>query len=602
MSVENRVAGEPRYVQRAWQEVEPAWRTWCRAQGGRWTVRIGAAARLVDPRFVDPLVHDGYRLRIDPAEHRVEVAGADDRGTMYGIFRLARWLSAGLDGSPTDYQRCPRVALRGMYAHTAWIYAHPYALRAWEFPDWAAYVDWLAWQEYNVLQIWVPVGIMTTPPGESDWTWLNMLRQVVQYAQKERGFQVWVGEAANNLIARRPSLPFREREYFQYYLGNLRDPSDPQTLKALRQSRVTLYQTLADADGFWVIDSDPGGWPGSPTSDFVAILRMHAELMHQWAHPQAQLIYWLWLGWGTDEPKQCWEEALRGLEGMRLDRWGVLADVRHLSTIARLGMASRTMLMPYGAIEGEPRMPYPQVTPAPLGAAVGEAVRHGLAGVMGNAQTPHMQLPNLWYLGRALWGETVSWADFLRGTNLASGTPSDVDCLARLFGNVEAGRLDSLDEVAAAIPTRDPVGDGVGDRGRWWHDMAMLVTILQAERAIATWAAEDGDVEEGIRRVRQWVDGNSRWHNRIGWAMPKVDVAPLPGSHILFHRGGTYQPGRGTYGPYINPARTALKGLADGARDALRERVLAEVHAEAPQDADRQIGMIADLFDRGETS
>lgn len=404
MTVEIRLGEEPRYVQRAWQEAEPVWRAWCQAHGGRWTIRVGAAVRNADPRFAEPLVHDGYRLRIDPRERRVEVAGADNRGTMYGLFRLAQWISVGLDALPTDYQRSPLLAQRGMYAHTAWIYAYPYALRTWEFPDWTAYVDWLAQNEYNLLQIWIPVGIMATPPDPSDQAWLEMLGQVVRYAQEERGFRVWVGEAANNLIVQPPPVPFREREYFQYYLGNLRDPSDPQTLGAIQRSRANLYQTFPRADGFWVIDSDPGGWPGSPTRDFVAILRLHAELMEQWADPQAQLIYWVWLGWGTVAPEQCWEEALRGLAGSERTRWGVLADVRHLPTIARLGMASRTVLMPYGAIEGEPRMPYTQVTPR-LDTAVDTAVRYGLAGVMGNAQTPHVQLPNIWRLGRALWGE-----------------------------------------------------------------------------------------------------------------------------------------------------------------------------------------------------
>src|SRR5208282_183139 len=73
-----------------------------------------------------------------------------------------------------------------------------------------------------------------------------------------------------------------------------------QQFEMIMKSFEALYRTVDNADGFGMIDSDPGGWPQSPLRDQVKIFKGARALLDRYnvKGSQAKLIDWMWIGWG----------------------------------------------------------------------------------------------------------------------------------------------------------------------------------------------------------------------------------------------------------------------------------------------------------------
>lgn len=336
------------------------------------------------------------------------------RGIHYGVLELVRRLAespsgAGLPTTLTLRER-PSFDLRAMYAHTAWVYRHPFALRRWNVDDWKRYVDLLAYLKVNVLQIWNLVSIVPQPPSAPDKAYLEMFADVVRYAREERGFRaVWVGDAANN-VALPNTTPIADREY--YVVHSLKNPSDPAQLTEVVLSRRSLYEAIPDADGYWIIDSDPGGWPGSSSQDFVKILAANRQIIDGVTRRKAgsELIYWIWQGWGTQTKTEDLAIVLDALRQGAAGRFRLLACFPNdLKLVSKYGLSDQTVWFPYGAIEGEPSSPYTALRFPEIRQAFVPALDEShpqLPGVMGNAQTPLAQIPNLWFFQRSAWEQS----------------------------------------------------------------------------------------------------------------------------------------------------------------------------------------------------
>ncbi len=350
---------------------------------------------------------EGFSLILSGATLRA--SGASWRGVHYAILELVRRMSESPDGAsvPRDLnlREKPSFALRAMYAHTAWVYHNPYALRSWTLEDWKRYVDLLAYLKVNVLQIWNLVSIMPQPLSDADRQYLAMFHEVVRYAKEERAFvAVWVGDAANN-VAKPDSTPIRDRQY--YVVHSLRDPSEPAQLEDIMHSRQELYQHNANADGYWVIDSDPGNWPDSPSDDFVKVMRRNRQLLdrHTERKDRSELIYWIWQGWGIGSQTENLTAILSGLGDLTARSFRLLACFREsLDVISKYALLPRTTWFPYGAIEGEPHSPYTVLRLQEIRDAFSTIADYPqVTGVMGNAQTPLVQLPNLVFFHRKAW-------------------------------------------------------------------------------------------------------------------------------------------------------------------------------------------------------
>jgi hypothetical protein len=367
------------------------------------------------------LVADGFLIRdihLPKSTKRIVlITGSDPHGTMYGALEMLRILSIGSPRgnlqAPLDLQENPSFSLRGVYAHTAWVYNYPFALRRWKLDDWKRYIDLLAALKVNLLQIWTPVSITPVPLSDEDRRYLAMFDQVTRYAKEERGFrEVWLGDAANN-VALATKKAVADREY--YVVHSLRNPGNPKEFKDIVASRTALYRTDPHADGYWVIDSDPGNWPGSPSHEFAEILAMNRGLINEFTShgADAKLIYWIWQGWGTGSKAQNVEDVLKEIEPRIKGRTEFLICFPNdLPIVHKFGLLEESVWFPYGAVEGEPSSPYTALRFKQIEASL-EAIKSypALRGVMANAQTPLVQIPNLWLFERKAWNATYSPAD-----------------------------------------------------------------------------------------------------------------------------------------------------------------------------------------------
>lgn len=340
-------------------------------------------------------------------------AGQTDAGTRHAIIELMRQLDLGrLPATLPDGLSLvtrPDFGWRGMYAHQHWAYHYPYALRTWKVEEWNQYVDTLALLHLNLFQIWSMAGSLPTPFSPEDEAWLRRYPPVIDHAKQNHGFEVWIGECANNMVdaSRRSEMPpVPQRDYFQFEV--LKNPADPAQMEELKAHRAEFYRVCNNADGYWVIDSDPGGWKGSPSKEFVDILMMNRELISQHTKlgPKARLIYWMWFGWGTGKtPADNWQATLPDLIARNPEPWLMtVAAPEHWKVTDPLHLEQRIVYYPYGTVEPEPSLPFTTIVPDRLRRFMNVPERIGkIPGIMANAQTPVAQWPNIQYFSRCAW-------------------------------------------------------------------------------------------------------------------------------------------------------------------------------------------------------
>lgn len=426
--------------------------------------------------------------------------------------------------------------LVGMYVHQHWPYRHPYAARTWSENDWLGYASGLHALGYNAVMIWPVLETMPSPLLVSDRASLEKLRRVVERLHTELDMAVYLALCPNvvpvDAVARR--APFEERHFF--YCDARVDPSDAPAVDHMLRRRAELLAPLAQVDGVVIIDSDPGGYPGSTNAEFAALLAAHRALLDR-LRPGIELVYWMHAGWeaycryyatgefrwGTDAE---FTDLLERLAALELEPWGLANGLEHA---ARLGLESRVISYRYGAIEGEPTFPTTNFS----GERAHEAgARRAPRGVMGNAQTHCLQLPNTLAFVRGAQGRAVSEADYLElAERLVPGCGQAVVAGWRAMASADgagagaaAGRL----EKAASSGARagELAGLLFGDPGRFLADLAMQLRLRAACLAFTARVEWRGDYRPALRA---FVKAASAWQARHGyqnrWHWPRLREA-----------------------------------------------------------------------------
>jgi hypothetical protein len=224
--------------------------------------------------------------------------------------------------------------------------------------------------------------------------------------------EVWIMQCTNRVASDRCGVADpRLRPYWRPTQQDL-NPGNPDHLRAILKSREALYSIVNNVDGVCNIDSDPGYFAGSPLSDYVKVLQGCRTLLdrHNLHGKQSKLIDWMWCGWGLN-PRRTSEldhQALTVLslkQGLPEPWWLVSGQFKYLPLCRQLGVLPKTVLLPYGMIEGEPSYPATNVEIDALrttfAAHVGDSPE--LAGVMGNVQTPLLQFPHVFFFTSAIW-------------------------------------------------------------------------------------------------------------------------------------------------------------------------------------------------------
>ena len=419
----------------------------------------------------------------------------------------------------------------GIYVHMHWGYNHPYAARTWTLADWKGYLEGLSRLGYNLVQIWPMIDTMPSPPTQSDRMHLDKLARVIDMAKGQYGMRAVVGASANAMgNASAADYPFERRPYFR--AERLIDPSKPSDVAELMAARRELLAPLAQADGMWILDSDPGWYEGSPDSEFVMLMLEHRKLLDE-LRPGIELVYWMWSGWEehsfdphwSANPQDTWRRCLVGLRQASPEPWRVNACwPGHFAALAELDLADKALFFPYNAVEFEPSLPLTNWDPTPQGhlARAFESVsgyRYPV-GAMGNSQSHCLQLPHLYlfkHLAEGGTAETADLASFARRLYPEAG--DRVAAAWKALGGADPSLMDRLAtemEELAQEPSDTGELEGLlfGDAQRLLRDLPPQLRLAAAMRRVPQAEGEAGR-KEALGAV---ADALAAWQSVHGFA------------------------------------------------------------------------------------
>ncbi|MGA2256888.1 MAG: hypothetical protein ABSG53_19730, partial [Thermoguttaceae bacterium] len=233
--------------------------------------------------------------------------------------------------------------LIGMYVHQHWPYNHPYAARTWTRGDWRGYADGLKRLGYNMIMVWPMLETMPDPLTPSDQEHLQKMADVIDMLHKDFGMRVWLtlcpNVAADNQEAAKAT--YQQRHFF--YCDTRLNPGDATAMGQMIAWREKLLRPLAKVDAVVIIDSDPGGYPGSTNAEFANLLREHRKLLDR-LRPGIELIYWMHIGWEAycrfyQTGKFSWGtpaeqiDALTRLAAINPEPWGIANGLIHAKKV-----------------------------------------------------------------------------------------------------------------------------------------------------------------------------------------------------------------------------------------------------------------------------
>ena len=328
----------------------------------------------------------------------VVIAGADPHGTNTGLATFMQLIrsegkAAYLDG-PLDLRSKPDFAVRGIHLN-GWPLNYPYAFRSWKETDWKRFVD-IAWvQRINLFYLWPFMEIIPVPLSREDEAYLQEVQRVVEYAQKQRGMEVWIMQSANRIAV--SDCQVKDPRFRTYWVPRDcqqdMDPANPEQFARILRHFEALYRIVNNADGFCFIDSDPGGWPGSPLSDQARIFNGARKLLdrHNVHKEKTKLIDWMWLGWGRhptgdesgEQAVAFMESTIQNFKENLVEPWKLISGMAHyLESAKNQSALSKTIYLHYGAIEMEPAFPATNLGLQPVQDVFDTAAKYpGLLGI-----------------------------------------------------------------------------------------------------------------------------------------------------------------------------------------------------------------------------
>ncbi len=420
----------------------------------------------------------------------------------------------------------------GMYVHQHWPYNRPYCARTWTVDDWRGYADGLTKLGFNTILLWPMVEFMPDPQTPSDLAHLAKMEEVIATLQRVFGLRVYLALCPN--VAAKDdeaaAVPFEKRHFF--YCDQRVDPGDPAAMDALLARREKVLHPLRHADGITIIDSDPGGYPGSTNQEFVDLLLRHRRLFDE-LRSGIELVYWIHAGWlgynrfyetgvlsfSTDNET---EEVLTLLNAAAPEPWGI-ANGR--SVAQKLRIADRVISLNYGRIEGEPS--FPRTNFGGDGAWEGGNAP-GPRGVIGNAQTHCVQLPNTFAFARGAQGLPIQESDYIAfADDLIPGQGATIVAGWQALAGDDSAAMRAHAEAFDAVPD-SALHPGrlegllFGSPRRFLTDLAMQ---LRMQAAYVELREAAGTPSRAL--VRAFAETASAWQARHGyensWWWPELD-------------------------------------------------------------------------------
>jgi hypothetical protein len=423
----------------------------------------------------------------------------------------------------------------GMYVHQHWPYNHPYAARTWTVEDYRGYADGMKKLGYNMLVIWPMLETMPHPLTPSDQQNLAKMSQVISMLHREFGMRVMLALCpniiANNQEAAKAT--FQNRHFF--YSDQFVDPGNAESMTAMVQWREQLLRPLAEADAITIIDSDPGGYPGSTNTQFVDLFVEHRKMLDR-LRPGIELYYWMHVGWqaycdyyrtgnfrwGTPAESV---DIMEKLKKANPTPWGITVHTlkpppngTDLQLAQRFGVASTALTFNYGAIEAEPSLPFTNFGGS---AAFTAGARGAPGGVVGNAQTHCIQLPNTYAFARGATGKgqpsEQDYVDFANQLIQGQGE-AIVQGWKALAGDDTRKMRKAANEIETLA--KQPLVPGplrgllFGDPERFLIDLVMELRMRAAYDDFVA-ASEAG---QGVQdTLKDFVNAADAWQKRTGY-------------------------------------------------------------------------------------
>ncbi len=431
----------------------------------------------------------------------------------------------------------PAKKLVGIYVHQHWPYNHPYCARTWTLDDWAGYIDGLRRLGFNAIKIWPMLETMPKPLTPSDAAQLAKTQKVIDFAHSQ-GMRVIIALCPNIIAdsAVGKQMTFEERHFF--YCDVRVNPGDEKELPRMLEWRQELMRPLAKADSVAIIDSDPGGYPGSNNKEFTHLLIEHRKMFDR-LRPGIELLYWVHAGWPAycryyetgdfeigKEPE--FLDALHQLSAANPEPWGLAGNIVWPK---KANLTERAIDYRYGAIEGEPSFPLTNFGDEVAYKAAQETSGRG---VMGNAQTHCLQLPNTFAFSRGAQGLPLDHAAYTRFANdlIPGHGPQIVEGWTALrSGTPEHKRkvAQSLEKLAATNLGTGPLkGLLFGDPQRFVSDIAMQLKLHAACDEFCQASERRQPVGASFKAFAKefaaWQKRNG-YQGRAVWTLQRLDAA-----------------------------------------------------------------------------
>ena len=430
---------------------------------------------------------------------------------------------------PTD-ERSEK--LLGIYVHQHWSYNHPYAARTWTLDDWVGYLDGVKQLGYNSVLIWPMLETIPDPMTPSDEANLEKIGKVIDMAKNQYNLKVSIVFCPNvspkSEIGRK--YTFEKRPFF--YTDDRVNPSDPVAFGKLMAWRERLFKSLANADGLFIIDSDPGGYPGSTNLEFAYILTAHRRMLDR-LRPGIEIYYWAHFGWesygkfyatgnlvhGTAAEVQ---DAMKLIDRQNIGPWGVASSGFGTTVGDAIGMGDRVLAFNYGAIEGEPSFPLTSYG----GSRAYDGGKNGAErGAFGNAQSHCLQLPNTFAFARGAQGLPAEKADYVAfADELIKGQGALIVEGWEALQGEDSKRMDNAAKRLAALAKR-PLETGslkgllFGDANRFIEDLVIQLRVMSSLHAFKDAVSRYPKNHQAVRKTfTAFVGHIEAWQQRHGYS------------------------------------------------------------------------------------
>ena len=444
-------------------------------------------------------------------------------------------LALAFQGSPAIAQTSrPADRIIGMYVHQHWPYNHPYAARTWTVDDWRGYADGLKKIGYNTILVWPMLETMPDPLTPSDQANIAKIASVIDMLHKDLGMRVYLVLCANvGAHSEEAAKATFERRHF-FSCDTRINPGDPAAVKRLIDWREKLLRPLAAIDGVAIIDSDPAGYPGSTIQEFVNLLSEHRKMFDR-LRPGIELWYWMHVGWPGycrfyQTGKFSWStpeellDTLARFKALNPEPWGI---ANGLASAEKLGIADRVISFNYGRIEAEPSFPMTNFG----GNTAWEGGKSPTPrGVMGNAQTHCVQLPNTFAFARGAAGQPLTDADYVRfADDLLQGQGTRIVQAWQALAGKDATRMGELADTLEQLPDSalQPgrlKGLLFGDPRRFVNDLVMQLRLRAAYTSLVAAIQAKVDTKGPFAR---FVAATEIWQKQHGyenaWWWPELD-------------------------------------------------------------------------------